>query len=196
MRNLIIKLHIYAGLLTFTQLTIYGVAGLVASAQAAAERPKVPHTIRHVPFTPPSSASDKEVADAVYRELKLPLTRPMPLFAIKHDAANDLQLDFYNINGIYRVVVLERENRLRIEEIRNSLAIFLEDMHAITIGDRQAPRLIRAWAFYNEFAIWCLLAFVVSGVYLWLSAQARTWWAWGSLATGTAAFAALWMAFR
>ena len=196
MRNLIIKLHIYAGLLTFTQIAIYGIAGLVASAQAAAERPKAPHTIRHVPFTAPSAASDKEVADAVYRELKLPLTRPMPLFAIKRDAANDLQLDFYNINGIYRVVVLERENRLRIEEIRNSLAIFLEDMHAITIGDRQAPRLIRTWAFYNEFAMWCLLAFVASGVYLWLSAQARTWWAWGSLATGTAAFAALWMAFR
>ena len=196
MRNLIIKLHIYAGLLTFTQIAIYGIAGLVASAQAAAERPKAPHTIRHVPFTAPSAASDKEVADAVYRELKLPLTRPMPLFAIKRDAANDLQLDFYNINGIYRVVVLERENRLRIEEIRNSLAIFLEDMHAITIGDRQAPRLTRTWAFYNEFAMWCLLAFVASGVYLWLSAQARTWWAWGSLATGTAAFAALWMAFR
>jgi hypothetical protein len=196
MRNLVIKLHIYAGLLTFTQLMIYGFAGLAATAQAAAERPKVPHTIRHVPFTPPASASDKEVADAVYRELQLPLTRPMPLFAIKRNSANDLQLDFYNINGIYRVVVLERENRLRIEEIRNSLAIFLEDMHAITINDSQAPRLIRAWAFYNELAIWCLLAFVVSGVYLWLTAQARTWWAWGSLMSASAAFAALWMVFR
>jgi hypothetical protein len=128
--------------------------------------------------------------------LKLPLTRPMPLFAIKRDAANDLQLDFYNINGIYRVVVLERENRLRIEEIRNSLAIFLEDMHAITTGDAQAPRLMRIWAFYNEFAMWCLLAFVVSGVYLWLSAHARTVWAWGSLAAGGIGLAALWVAFR
>lgn len=196
MRNLVIKLHIYAGLLTFTQLMIYGFAGLAATAQSAAERPKVPHTIRHVPFTPPRSASDKEVADAVYHELKLPLTRPMPLFAIKRNASNDLQLDFYNINGIYRVVVLERENRVRIEEIRNSLAIFLEDMHAMTINDREAPRLMRTWGYYNEFAMWCLLAFVVSGVYLWLSAQPRTWWAWGSLVTATATFAALWMSFR
>ena len=196
MRNLVIKLHIYAGLLTFTQLMIYGVAGLVATAQHAAERPKIPHTIRHVPFTPPASASDKDVADAVYRELKLPLTRPMPLFAIKRNAANDLQLDFYNINGIYRVVVLEREGRFRIEEIRNSLAVFLEDLHAVTTGDPQAPRLVRVWAFYNELAMWCLLAFCASGVYLWLSAQARTWWAWGSLVMGTVAFFGLWMAFR
>ena len=196
MRNLVLKLHIYAGLLTFTQLMVYGFAGLAATAQTAPERLKVPHTIRHTTFAPPPSASDKQVADAVYRELKLPLTRPMPLFAIKRNADNDLQLDFYNINGIYRVVVLERENRLRIEEIRNSLAIFLEDMHAITINDPEAPRLLRVWAFYNEVAMWCLLTFVGSGLYLWLSAQARSWWAWGSLAAGTAAFAVLWMSFR
>ena len=196
MRNFVLKLHIYAGLLTFTQLMIYGFAGLAATAQTAAERPKVPHTIRHTTFTPPPSVPDKDIADAVYRELKLPLTRPMPLFAIKRNADNDLQLDFYNINGIYRVVVLERENRLRIEEIRNSLAIFLEDMHATTMNDPEAPRLLRIWAFYNELAMWCLLTFVVSGLYLWLSAQARTWWAWGSLAAGTMTFAVLWMAFR
>jgi hypothetical protein len=196
MRNLVIKLHIYAGLLTFTQLMMYGLAGLVATAQAAAERPKVPHTIRHLTFTAPASASDKEVADAVYRELKLPLTRPMPTFALKRNADNNLQLDFYNINGIYRVVVLERDRMLSIEEIRNSFAIFLEDMHAITMNDPEAPRALRIWAFYNEFAMWCLLAFAASGVYLWLSAQARSWWAWGSLAAGLTGFAALWMAFR
>jgi hypothetical protein len=196
MRNLVLKLHIYAGLLTFTQLMIYGIAGLVATAQSAAERPKVPQAIRHVPFTPPLSASDKEVADAVYRELHLPLTRAMPLFAIKRNTANDLQLDFYNINGIYRVLVLEREHRVRIEEIRNSLGIFLADVHAATTRDAEAPRLVRIWALYNECAMWCLLAFLVSGVYLWLAAQERTAWAWGSLGAGAAAFTALWMSFR
>ena len=196
MRNLIIKLHIYAGLLTFTQLMIFGFAGLAATVQTAAERPKNPHAIRHQSFTPPPGASDREVADLVYRELKMPLTRPMPNFAIKRNADKNLQLDFYNINGIYRVIVLERDRILSIEEIRNSLAIFLEDMHAITTGDPEAPRPLRIWAYYNEFAMWCLLAFVVSGIYLWLSAQARTWWAWGSLAAGVIGFGALWMGFR
>jgi hypothetical protein len=196
MRNLIVKLHIYAGLLTFTQLMIFGLAGLVATVQRTAERPKNPHTVRHVMFTAPPGASDKEVADLVYRELKLPLTRPMPNFAIKRNAENDLQLDFYNINGIYRVIVLERDRMLSIEEIRNSLPIFLEDMHAITIGDPEAPKPLRIWAFYNELAMWCLLAFLVSGVYLWLSAPERTGWAWGSLAAGVLCFAGLWLAFR
>ena len=139
MRNLILKLHIYAGLLTFTQIALYGVAGLVATFQQGAERPKVAHTIRHVPFTAGQSMTDKQVADEVYRTLELPLSRPMPAWFLRRTPENDLLLDFYNINGIWRVVVLERENRLRIEEIRNSLGLFLGDMHAITTGDAQAP---------------------------------------------------------
>ncbi len=196
MRNVVLKLHIYAGLLTFAQLVLYGVAGLVATVQVAAERPKIPRAVQHVPFSASPGSTDKQVADQVFRMLHLPLTRPMPGWALKRTAQNDLLLDFYNINGIWRVTVLERESRLRIEQIRNSLGLFLGDMHAATTGDAEAPRLLRVWAFYNECAMWCLLAFCASGVYLWLTAQARSWWAWASLASGTATLAVLWMAFR
>ena len=196
MRNLVIKLHVYAGLLTFTQLTLYGVAGLVATVQPGAERPKIAHTIRYVPFVVRASTTDQEVADDVYRALNLPLTRPMPGWFLRRTSDNDLLLDFYNINGIWRVVVLERENRLRIEEIRNSLGLFLGDMHGVTAGDEEGPLLLRVWGVYNEFAMWCLLAFCASGVYLWLTAQARSWWAWTSLASGTVTLAALWRWFR
>jgi hypothetical protein len=44
--------------------------------------------------------------------------------------------------------------------------------------------------------MWCLLAFCLSGGYLWLSAARRAAWAWVSLGGGTLTFAALWMAFR
>jgi hypothetical protein len=196
LRNLVIKLHIYAGLLTFVQLVIYGIAGLVASAQHAATRPQVVQETRFVPFTVPASSTDKQVADAVYRRLDLPLTRPMPDWFLRRTPEHDLLLDFYNINGIWRVVVLERENRLRVDRIRNSTWLFLGDVHAATTGDAEAPRLVRLWALYNEFAMWCLLAFCVSGFYLWLSAQARSWWAWTCLATGTVAFVMLWRTFR
>lgn len=196
MRNIVLKLHLYAGLLTFAQLVLYGVAGLVATVQLAAERPKISHAVQYVPFTVRPGTTDKQVADAVFQALRMPLTRPMPEWFLRRTPEHDLLLDFYNINGIWRVIVLEREGRLRIEQIRNSLGLFLGDMHAITIGDEEAPRLVRWWAFYNEFGIWCLLAFCASGVYLWLSAQARSWWAWMSLAAGSAAFAVLWMAFR
>jgi hypothetical protein len=162
-------------------------------------RPKQVIASRDVAYTPPahsSSMTDKDIADDVYRTLALPLTRPMPLFAIKRNEQNDLALDFYNINGIHRVTVLERERRLRIEEVHNGPATFVNDLHTVTLNDLEAPRLVRVWGCYNAFAMWCLLGFCVSGVYLWLTAQARSLWAWACLAAGTATIAASWIAFR
>ena len=194
-RNLLIKLHVYAGLLTFAQLTLYGVAGLVATFQHG-PRPQVSSDTRYVPFTAPASATDQQVADEVFRALNLPLTRPMPGWFLRRTPENDLLLDFYNINGIWRVVVLERESRLRIDRIHNSAWLFLSDVHAATTGDDEAPPMVRVWALYNEVAMWCVLAFCVSGAYLWLSAQARSWWAWTCLGVSSATFVGLWVAFR
>ncbi len=195
LRNAIVKVHIYAGLLTFAQLVLYGVAGLVATVHEVQEL-RSTRAVRDVPFTAPASKTDKEVADLVFASLDMPLTRRIPAWAIRRTPERDLLLDFYNVNGIYRVTVLEREQKLRIESIRNTAAHFMVIAHAITMSDPEAPRLLRVWAYYNEFALWCLAAFCASGVYLWLSAQARSIWAWISLAAGTAAFAALWIAFR
>jgi hypothetical protein len=196
MSNLIRRLHIYAGLLVFAQLILYGIAGLVATFQPGLERPKRVDSIRHEPFTPLPSATDKQVAAAVFQQLRLPLTRPMPDWFLQHTAAGDLQLDFYNINDIYRVIVLERERRLRIESIRNSLGFFLGDVHTVTPGDEGAPGLLRVWAIYNEFAMWMLLAFCASGVYLWLATRPRDPWAWIALVAGVGTFAALYAGVR
>ena len=151
--SIVRRLHIYAGLLTFAQLMVYGIAGLVATFQPGLARPKNVSSIRYVPFVAAASASDKQVADDVWRMLQLPLTRPMPDWFLQHTQAGDLQLDFYNLNGIYRVIVLEQEKRLRIEEIRNSLGLFLSDVHAGTLADVDAPYLARVWAVYNEAAM-------------------------------------------
>jgi hypothetical protein len=190
------KIHIYAGLFTFTQLLLYGIAGIVATLQPSAERPKQPHTIRYVPFSVTASANDKDVALQVFRQLRLPLTRPVPEWFLQRTADNHLLLDFYNINGIYRVVVLEDEQRLRIEEIRNNTALFVGDMHAATLGDAGAPPLVRAWALWNEAGLWCLLGFCVTGMWLWLSTRPRFLWAWAALAAGVLSFAGMWRLFR
>ena len=196
MTSLIRKIHIYAGLLTFAQLIVYGIAGLTATFQPGLERPKNPQSIRRVPFAIAPNSTDKQVADDAFRTLKLPLTRPMPEWALRRTPDNHLLLDFYNINGIYRVTVLENEGRLRVEEIRNGFWLFLEDIHAATTGDAEAPGWIHAWGIWNEVAMWSLLLFCASGAYLWLAARARFVWAWATLAAGAVAFAGIWRLFQ
>ncbi|HEV2688165.1 MAG TPA: hypothetical protein VGV35_06415 [Bryobacteraceae bacterium] len=190
------QIHIYLGLLSFSHLIVYGIAGLTADAQQKLERPKVAASARYQPFLVPTNLTDKQVADAVYDRLKLPLTRPMPDWFLKHTAENDLRLDFVNINGIYRVTVLEKEQRLKIEEIRNSSWLFLEDIHAGTARNNEGLTLLRLWGFYNEFAMWSLLAMALTGTYLWLSSRPRLRWAQLCLAASAAAFAAFYFLIR
>jgi hypothetical protein len=194
--NLIRKLHIYAGLFTFVHLVIYGIAGLAATFHQGPERPKIPRSVRMVPFQVNGSQTDKQVADEVFHRLKLPMTRPMPDWFLRHTPDNHLLLDFYNINGIYRVIVLEDQKQLRIEDIRNSNLLFLEDIHAATLGDREAPSLVRWWAAWNEVAMWSLLWFSATGVYLWLATRPRFAFAWIALLAGSAAMAGFWRWFR
>ena len=189
------KIHIYAGLLTFAQLMVYGIAGLVAALYPGGERPKEPQSIRYVPFAVPPSSTDKEVAALVYKTLNLPMARPVPDWYLRHTADNHLLLDFYNINGIRRVVVLEAEGRLRLEQIHNSIWLFLEDIHAATPGDDSAPWLVHLWACWNELAMWTLLAFCVSGLWLWLASRPQYAWAWVLLASGIGSIAILWRVF-
>jgi hypothetical protein len=190
------QLHIYLGLLSFSNLIVYGIAGLTASAQPGLERPKVAQSVRYEPFTTAANLTDKQVADLVYNQLKLPFTRPMPDWYLRRTPSNDLLLDFVNLNGIYRVTVLENEQRLKIEEIRNSTWLFLEDIHAGTARSAQQMRLLRLWGIYNEFAMWTLIAMAVSGAYLWLSSRPGLRWAQACLLASVMAAMALYFLMR
>jgi hypothetical protein len=116
MTALIKKIHMYIGLLNFVTLTVFGIAGLTATFQSGPQRHFAPQPIRYQNFTAAPNASDKEVADQVYETLAIPLSNPIPKGALRRNSENQLALDFWTINGPYHVTVLERENRLRIEQ--------------------------------------------------------------------------------
>lgn len=195
LRFWIVKVHLYAGLITFSQVLVFAIAGITASLQSSLERPKLVRSTRYVTYRAMTNATDKEVARDVYESLRLPLARPMPDWFLQHDTAGNLKLDFYTINGIHRVTVLEKECRLRIEEIRNDLALFLQDIHAAT-GDGDAPLLVKVWAWLNVIAMWSLFGFCASGIYLWLTAYRRWWWAAGTLAVSCSCLIALYWSLR
>ena len=174
MYSLFRKLHMYAGLLNLSILLIFGISGLWATFEPAPElrhRPDPQIEIRD--FTVPAGLDDKAAADRVYEFLKLPLSTPIPNFAVKRDGNNNLALDFYGANGPRRAVVLEKENRIRLESHRNPLVNFLNGLQTTTINARQADWRIRYWTYYNEFSIWSLIGMSISGVYLWLASRPR-----------------------
>jgi hypothetical protein len=191
---LIRRLHILAGLLVFSQFLVYGIAGLVASVQPSLERPKVPYLTRTVAFVRQPGESDKQVGMRVYELLKPQMSRPVPDWALQKSSEGYLRLDFYNVNGILRAFV--EPTQLRVEHIRNSTGIFIEDIHAATLNNEGAAPLIRAWAAWNELGIWALLFFSVTGLYLWLATRPAWVWGWVTLGVSCAVFGAFWVVLQ
>jgi len=196
MTALIKKVHMYIGLLNFCNILVFGIAGLAATFHWGQER-KLAFTspIRYEGFTAPAGLTDKQIADQIFEKLRFPLTGEVPKWAIHRDADGNLPLDFYSVSGVHRVFYLPKENRLRIEDTRNSLWFFLDEMHAVTHLDQEDWRM-QWWAYYNNFAIWSLIAMALSGTYLWLASRPRFRIAQYSFAGGTAVFIVLYMLTR
>lgn len=197
MQSLIRKLHIYAGLLIFVNLLVYGITGLsVTMKPAPDERPLRVPTVRYQAFTPPPNLTDLQVAEQIRQSLHIALTGPVHNYSIQHDAGNNLVVNLWTVNGPFKTTVLESENRLRIEDYRNSLWDAINGLHATT-GRTEVPDLrLRLWAAYNEFALWLLIGMSLSGLYLWLASRPGYWPAQISVAVGAGVFVLLYILTR
>lgn len=183
------RVHAYAGLLTFVNLVVYGVVGL--SVTFLRESGPSAAVVSYQNFSMESNLTDRQVAERVRSQLNLTLATLLNNAAIEHDLANNLCLDFHDVNGSHRVTVLENQGRLRVETIRNSFGIYLDALHGRTASFHASDWRMQLWADYNEFAMWCLLALIASGFAMFLAARAQCRLAQISFAAGCCVFAAL-----
>lgn len=191
------KIHMYAGLLTFNALVVYGISGLWATFQPAPDqRTRPAASVRYQLYTPPAGLTDKQVADHVYHTLRIPLSSEVPAFAVRRNRDNDLAFDFYTTNGVTRVTVLEKEHRVRVETSRNDRWQFIDNLHTTTWGLRAPDLRVRLWKYYNELALWSLSGMELSGVYLWLASRPSHRWAQLFFLSGAGAFVVLYLITR
>lgn len=191
------KLHMYAGLLTYSNFTLFGVAGLVATCDERPEaRAPYPSVVERAAFAPAAGASDKQMADALHARLDPPLAGPVPEWALRDDEAGNLLVSFYSVNGPTHVRVLEKHRAIEIERVRNPLPRFLSNLHALTPREWTGDWRLLAWAVMNEVALWTLLGLALSGVYLWLATRPRLRLALGASVGGAAAFVVLYAVIR
>jgi hypothetical protein len=190
--RIIKRLHTWAGLLTFINLMIYGAAGFHALLLPRPDdRPRGALTVIERPFTVPPNLTDKEVGERICAEIGLTLATPVQKEAVQRDASGTLWFDFWHANGRHQIRVLESEHKLRIEAYRGSVLDYLDEIHADTAALRSADRRMQLWTWYNEFAMWCLLGMIASGLWLWLSTRPAHRIAQLSLAAGAGIFVLL-----
>jgi len=160
---LIARIHIWAGLLTLANLVLYAIVGIAALVVGRA--PAAPR-VWEQPFTILPGETDRQTAERVVQLLGLSLATPVHDFAI-HRKGGVLVLDFYHANGRHKVTVLD--GRIHIENTRAGLWKYLSTLHVTTAAFHSDDWRMQAWAWWNEFAMWCLLLMTGSGVWIWLS---------------------------
>jgi hypothetical protein len=181
------KIHMYTGLLNFTILCVFGLAGLVATAEAPdIFKPGTVAVVATLAFRAPGSASDQQVGELIREQLH-PAHAGSP--NIRRDAQHQLVVDFYTVNGLVRATLLEGEGQLRVETRRNSIWRFFDNAHATTIQETASDWAPVAWAWYIELSIWSLMIMALTGVWLGLTTRWRFWWTKASLVAGSLGFA-------
>jgi hypothetical protein len=169
--TLLRRIHMYLGLMSWSSLLVFGIAGLTGTFRSGPEAPTRDKAVRFESFTVPANLTDKQVAHLVWNTLQIPLTAPEHVFGIQRDGENNLNFSIYSENGVSGVTVLEKENRLRIETERSSIWEYFDNLHGTTVNTPVTDWRIRLWTYYIEFSIWTLLAMALGGLCLWLMSR-------------------------
>ncbi len=189
MNTWIKKIHMYAGLLNLTILCVFGLAGLVATAEAPdIFEPGTMPAVMKLPFIAPGSASDQQVGEVIREKLQ-PAHSGKP--DVQRDAQHRLVADFYNVNGLVRATLLESEGQLQVETRRSSIWRFFDNAHSTTIGGTASDWARDSWGWYIELSIWSLMLMALTGVWLGLTTRWQFWWTKASLIAGSLGFAIL-----
>lgn len=191
MRETLKKIHLYAGLLSFSAMAVWGVVGIVVMLESGPGQREAPLlAVRTLGQPLPDNLDDRAASEWIRREGGLAMVNPAVL---RRSREQNLVCEFYGPNGMVRAEVLEPGRQVRLSQRKIGFTDFLNRAHAMSPRTRITEWPARAWAFYNEFALWSLFVMIVSGVWLWLGSR-RDWKpAWVAFAAGTGAFAALWM---
>ncbi len=190
------KIHMYAGLLTYTAFVVWGVTGIHAvflPAPGGYTPPEI-SSEREMPFRSPANLDDKQLAKRIYETADFPLAGGH--YNIHRD--DDLNLAFFvfTVNGRRDVTYLEEQGIVRIAHRRRGLAGFLSSMH--TSHSRRGPPVLasRLWGFYNEFSTYAFLFMTVSGVYMWFVTRPGLRWAQATAAAVVGLSIVLWILNR
>lgn len=184
------QLHIYAGLVSFAALALFGVVGLYASFEQ--DIGGEVETLKTGFALPPDSAGREEmwaVADEVVARFGFTHTTPVRDWMIHHPEPGHYVVDFYSQSGEGKAEIDLDAGTAKVRKTTYSTGRYLVEMHAVLPVHRPAP-LVLLWSSYMQLTTVALTFLAVSGIYLWLATRPRHRWgriafAVGSLATMT-----------
>ena len=190
------KIHMWAGLLTFTAFVVWGITGIYAIFLPAPGEYQPPEVAEETqfPFEAPGNLDDKELAKRIFDAADLKMAGGH--YNVHRDDDQHLKFFVFTSNGRRDVTYLEEQRRVRVEFRHNNLGGFLSSMHTAHSRRGAPDRSARLWGYYNELSTWALLLMSVSGLYMWIATRPGLPWAQICAGGAAALCVILWVAVR
>jgi len=176
MRSLLLKLHIYAGLLCSSYLLIFGISSLNFHHNFGKPRTEKVTWERSLKLG--DFGNDMALSEAVREALGL-IGWPLP-WETRRDHLGNFHFGLSRPGKHYAIHVLFNENRVRVEETRKGFWAVANSLHA-RMGVPSSP-FMSLWSVYTELCTWVVLFSAASGVYLWTRRQKERFIGWILLA--------------
>ena len=182
MRNWVLRIHLYAGLLCSSYLIVFGVSSLNFNHPFEFTKPGRTTTTWERTVALPPVGENLAESEAVRDALGL-IGWPMP-WETRRDPSGDLHFGLARPGKHYTVHVLRSAGAVRVEERHEGYWTVMRHIH----GNKGVPgsRLMTVWGWYTELCTIFVLFAAVSGVYLFATRRKDRRAAWVVLGCATA----------
>ena len=161
MRDAILKIHLYGGLLCASYLLIFGISSLNYNhhfGQDADDKVQWERILEVV-----DQKEKMAVAKKVRDDLGL-IGWTIP-WETRRDDAGNLHFGLARPGKHYTIHVFFKEGRVAVDEDRKGFWQVINQLHALT-GIPNSP-FVDTWGIFTEICVWVVLFSACSGVYLW-----------------------------
>ena len=161
MRDLILKIHLYTGLLCASYLLIFGISSLNYNHHFGQPTDDKVQWDRALDVEDRKEQMD--VAKKVRDDLDL-IGWTIPWETYRDDQSN-LHFGLARPGKRYKIHVFFDQDRVAVDEDRKGFWQVINQLHALT-GILNSP-FVDTWGIYTEICIWVVLFSACSGIYLW-----------------------------
>ena len=162
MRRLLLRLHAYLGLFCAPYLLIMGVSCFLFNHQGPGVRALGPPQVYTVAHQVPDSLTGGARAQALLDSLNL-----MGWYLPWDTQSDSLRFRTVVAQPGQEYVLVDSLGQVQVTARRRSLWRVMEGLHSLGEAVPRAPWPIWAWPWYLELAVYALLFWVVTGLYLW-----------------------------
>jgi len=172
MRTLLLKIHIYAGLLCSSYLLVFAISSLNYNHNFGKSRNEKVAWERSLKLV--DMADEMALSESVRDALGL-IGWPSS-WETRRDERGNFHFGMSRPGKHYAIQVLFAENRVKVEETRRGFWPVIDLLHpAMGVP---GSRFMSLWGAYKELCTWVVLFSAASGVYLWTRRQKERYIGW------------------